>query len=293
MLGKPDATAILTKVAAPADTRERPPPSSRARRARCARSDRFQEANDAYRDAAAGAPADPAINTGVGRAVPREVQPGRSAEVVSGGAAGRSTLRRRRSSASARSARRRQSAAGGRRSRSRRSRSTRRRSTRTSFSRSRRSTPGHHDEARAGAAEGARGESVEPRGARAARRARVRRGQADASSRRRSPRRSRSRRSYGEVYRDRRRAGRAQLPVRRSGGADAARARRSIRRNPRTAGRPRHCTCCAPATSPRRAPRSRHRSRSTVRRRHLQPARHAGHARQVRDRPRRRSRSSA
>ena len=65
MLGRPDASATLGKVAALGDTATAAADLARAARARRALG-RFQEANAAYRDAAAAAPGDPAINTGWG-----------------------------------------------------------------------------------------------------------------------------------------------------------------------------------------------------------------------------------
>jgi cellulose synthase operon protein C len=65
MLGQPDATATLSKVAALAETSGDPAEVARAARALRALG-RFQDANAAYRDAAAGAPSDPAINTAWG-----------------------------------------------------------------------------------------------------------------------------------------------------------------------------------------------------------------------------------
>ena len=65
MLGRPDAAAILAKVAALAETSDEA--NELARGARALRAlGRFHEANAAYRDAASGAPADPAINTAWG-----------------------------------------------------------------------------------------------------------------------------------------------------------------------------------------------------------------------------------
>ena len=61
MLGRPDAGAILLRVAALAETSDDPLELARAARALRALG-RFQEANAAYRDASSGAPNDPGIN---------------------------------------------------------------------------------------------------------------------------------------------------------------------------------------------------------------------------------------
>jgi tetratricopeptide (TPR) repeat protein len=65
MLGRPDAAAILLRVAALAETSDDPLELARAGRALRALG-RFQEANAAYRDAASAAPNDPAVNTAWG-----------------------------------------------------------------------------------------------------------------------------------------------------------------------------------------------------------------------------------
>jgi tetratricopeptide (TPR) repeat protein len=65
MLSQPDAGTTLGKVAALAETSGDPAEVARAARALRALG-RFQDANAAYRDAAAGAPSDPAINTAWG-----------------------------------------------------------------------------------------------------------------------------------------------------------------------------------------------------------------------------------
>src|SRR5471032_3378807 len=65
MLGRPDAAAILDKVAALADSSDDPVEVARGARALRALS-RFQEANASYRDAASAAPGDAAIQTGWG-----------------------------------------------------------------------------------------------------------------------------------------------------------------------------------------------------------------------------------
>jgi len=65
MLGRPDATALLNKVAAIADRSNDPADIARGARALRALGD-FHGANGAYRDAASGAPNDPAINTAWG-----------------------------------------------------------------------------------------------------------------------------------------------------------------------------------------------------------------------------------
>src|SRR6185295_15782194 len=65
MLGRADATAILERVAAQADTSRDPQELARAGRALRALG-RFKEANAAYRDASNDAPGDAAIQTGWG-----------------------------------------------------------------------------------------------------------------------------------------------------------------------------------------------------------------------------------
>jgi tetratricopeptide (TPR) repeat protein len=65
MLGRPDAAAILGKVAALADTSDDPRDVARAARALRALG-RFQEANAAFRDAASALSSDPAVQTGWG-----------------------------------------------------------------------------------------------------------------------------------------------------------------------------------------------------------------------------------
>ena len=65
MLGKPEGTQLLTRVANTADTASRP--ADLARSARALRAlNRFDESNAAYRDAATAAPRDPAIQTAWG-----------------------------------------------------------------------------------------------------------------------------------------------------------------------------------------------------------------------------------
>ena len=208
----------------------------------------FKEANAAYRDAAAEAPKRSAIQHGLGRAVPRDVpeRPKRSS-------------RSRRRSQAIRAGRRRCSA---RRRRSpttirrRRSRPPRRRSRSIPssvdahvFLAEQATDAGQRDEAREVAGEGARGQPVEPRGALAARGARLRRGQAAdfeaevAKVLAIAP-------SYGEVYRV---AGELAAHNYRFDEAVAL-SRRALAlepQNPRDAGRARHRTCCAPATSRR------------------------------------------
>ena len=112
MLGKPDATAILSRVAAAAGRATDAAELAAGGRALRALG-RFQEANAAYRDAASLAPRDPAINTAWGELFLEKYNRRRSAEVVPGGAPGRSALRAGAARLGAR-ARRRQSAAGGR-----------------------------------------------------------------------------------------------------------------------------------------------------------------------------------
>jgi cellulose synthase operon protein C len=65
VLGQPDGTATLAKVAALADTSDDPVEVARAARALQALG-QFHDAHAAYRDAASGAPSDPAINTAWG-----------------------------------------------------------------------------------------------------------------------------------------------------------------------------------------------------------------------------------
>ena len=65
MLGQPDAAATLSKVAALVETTSDPAEVARAARALRALG-RFEDANAAYRDAATGAPSDPAVNTAWG-----------------------------------------------------------------------------------------------------------------------------------------------------------------------------------------------------------------------------------
>ena len=65
MLGRPDATALLEKVAPLADTSDDPIEMARAGRALRALG-RFHEANAAFRDASRGAPNDAAIETAFG-----------------------------------------------------------------------------------------------------------------------------------------------------------------------------------------------------------------------------------
>jgi len=65
MLGRPDATPILERVAAQADSSRDPLELARAGRALRALG-RFKEANAAYRDASTDAPGDPSIQTGWG-----------------------------------------------------------------------------------------------------------------------------------------------------------------------------------------------------------------------------------
>ena len=65
MLGRPDAVALLEKVAPLADTSNDPVEVARAARALRALG-RFHESNAAYRDAAGAAPNDPAIHTALG-----------------------------------------------------------------------------------------------------------------------------------------------------------------------------------------------------------------------------------
>ena len=128
---------------------------------------------------------------------------------------------------------------------------------------------------------------VQPRGALAARGDRVRSRTHRRTSRQLAQRVADARPRYGEVYRI---AGAARRATTASTRRSRSRARRwrSIRpiraRWPTSA-----CTCCAPATSRRaRTALERVVQGRSVRRRHLQPAADARHARQVRHRPRRR-----
>src|SRR5216117_567638 len=66
LLGRADATAILEKVAALYDTSNNPTEIARAARALRALEGRAQEANAAFREAAAGLPSDPSVQTGWG-----------------------------------------------------------------------------------------------------------------------------------------------------------------------------------------------------------------------------------
>src|SRR4051794_37079943 len=75
LLGKPDAEAVLTKIAASADTANTAAELARAARALRAL-DRAQEANAVYRDAVAEAPTDPVINTAWGELYLEKHQPG-------------------------------------------------------------------------------------------------------------------------------------------------------------------------------------------------------------------------
>ena len=282
MLGKPDAAAILTKVAASADTAQ----SGRragARRARAARarpvaggerrlsrrrrrlrrttrrstrrgascSSRSISKAEALKSFQAALQADPKWTPallGAGRSARRR-QPAAGDRARDAGARGQPVVGRRAGVSRAASDRRRPQ---------------------------RRGAPG--------AAEGARRQSVEPRRARAARRAGVRRGQARRTSRRKSPRRSRSRRATARST-----ASPASWRRTTTGSTKRSRSRaarwRSIRTNAAHARRSRRCTCCAPATSRARGPRSRRRSSSTpTTRSTFNLLRHDGHARQVRHR---------
>ena len=174
MLGRADATAILTRVAAVAEHRDRRD-GSRARRPRAARARTIpggERRLPRRRVRCAPRSGDP---HGVGRAVPREVQQARGAEVVSDGAQARSALGAGAPRLGAH-ARRRESAAGDRaREDGARDQPVGRRRPRVPRRRGGRRRPPRRGAQVA--AEGARRQSVEPRGARAARRARLRRGQ--------------------------------------------------------------------------------------------------------------------
>ena len=195
------------------------------RRARCARSAGSRKPTPPIATQPAPRPTMPPIQTAFGRSVPREVRQGRSAEVVPDGAAGRRRAGRRRWSA-----------------RRARSPTTTRRRRSTLAKRALEVNPSSVDaqiflageatdaeQARRGAAgarQGAGGQPVEPRGDRAARGALVRRGQA-AGVRGRSGQGARDRAALRRGLPRRRRAGGAQLPLRRGGRADAPRAWRS------------------------------------------------------------------
>ena len=156
---------------------------------------RFQEANAAYRDAATAAPGDAAIQTGMGRAVPREVQQRRGAEIVPDGARRPIRAGRRRCSAPrARSSDDNppQAVALAKQALEINPSSV---DAHVFLAERGRPTPDTHDEAREALREGARRQPVEPRGARAARRARLRRGQAAGVRGRGRRRRWRSRRA--------------------------------------------------------------------------------------------------
>ncbi len=193
----------------------------------------------------------------------------------------------RRFSASAQRARRRRSAAGDRPRADRRSRSTRRTSTLTCSSREQAADAGHRDEARKSLQKAL---DVNPSSLEAhallAGLAYVEDKQAEFEAEV-----AKALRDRPEVRRGlprRRRAGGAQLPLRRSGGAGRGARWRSIRRI-RAAWPTSACICCAPATS--RAPATALDASfklDRLRRRHLEPAADDGHARQVRHRDGRR-----
>ena len=139
MLGRPDAAALLEKVAPLADTSDDPVEVARGARAlralgRFPRSQRRLHLRDARR---AQRRRDP---DGVRRAVPREVRQGRSAEVVPDGAAVRSEVDAGADRLGARAGRR-EPAAGGHVRQARARGSTPRRSTRRSSSPAKRPTP--------------------------------------------------------------------------------------------------------------------------------------------------------
>jgi cellulose synthase operon protein C len=74
MLGKPDAAALLGRVAASADSAKAPAELARAARALWALN-QWQPANAAYRDAASAAPAEPDINTAWGELFLEKYEP--------------------------------------------------------------------------------------------------------------------------------------------------------------------------------------------------------------------------
>ena len=271
MLGRPDATAMLERVAPHGRHEPTIRTSWRAPRARCARSAASRKPTPRIATPRATRAERRRDQDGVGRAVPREARQRRGAEVVPDGAEGRSALGAGAARPGAR-ARRRQPAAGGQRSPSARSRSTRRRSTRTCSSPSRRSTPARTTRRarRSQKALAVNPSSLEAHALLAAHR--LRRGQA-AGVRGRGRQDARDRAELRRGLPRRRRAGRAQLPLRRGGRADAPRAR-ARRRATRARWPTSACTCCAPATSRRRATALERRS-SSIRydARHLQPAR--------------------
>ena len=157
MLGRADATPIL-------QTRGRGGVRSSRRRPRAARLGQFDEANGVFRDAVARAPKDPEVNTAWGELYLDAHQKADALELFQAALEGDAEVdagaSRRRAGAGPTTIRRRR----WRRPR-RRSSSTRRTSRRTCSSPTRRWIRISKDEARAAAAEGARRQSVEPRGA--------------------------------------------------------------------------------------------------------------------------------
>ena len=147
MLSRPMARATLSRVAALAESSRDASELARAGRALQALG-QFQEANAAFRDAAGRRARERGHPDRVGRPVPGEIQQGRSAEVLPGGAR-RSIPDLAPALLGARARARRRKPAAGRDARQARARDqSDRRSTRTSSSPIRRSTPSKRDEAR-------------------------------------------------------------------------------------------------------------------------------------------------
>ena len=288
MLGRPDADGAARKGGAARRRQQRSGRGRARRRARCARSAGSRKPTPPTATRRGAAPNDAGHQDRVGRAVPREIQQGRSAEVVSDGAAGRLRSGRRRSSA-----RRARSPTTIRRRRStlakqaleinpvvrRRARLPRRRGGRLEQAR----------RGARGAGEGAGRQPVEPRRAsRCWRRSPTSR-TSRRSSRPKSAKALAIAPSYGEVYRVAGELAARNYRFDEAVDADAPRPRARRRSNPRVAGRPRHRTCCAPATSRRPRPRSKRSFKlDPFNKLDQEPAGHDGHARQVRHRPRRR-----
>ena len=217
--------AVLEKVAPLADTSDDPNEMARAARALRALG-RFHEANAAYRDASPGAPNDPAIKTAWGELFLEKYHnaealksfqmalqtDARWTPALLGAARTLADENPPQAIAMAKQRARDQPSS----------------STRTSSSPAQAADAEQARRSAAGAGEGAGGQSVEPRRARAARRDGVRRGQAAGvrgGGRQGAGDRAELRRGLSR----RRRAGRAQLPLRRSGRSSHAAACRSTR----------------------------------------------------------------
>ena len=239
-------------------SRDRRRASWRAARARCARSASSRTPTPRTATPRPLAPRDPAINTGVGRAVPRDSTSNAEAlksfqtaleadpRYVAGAA-------RRRRARSPTTIRRRPIALA---QQGARDQPVRRRA-RTSSSPDQAADAGKRDEARELLAEGARDQPVEPRGALAARRARLRRGQARRSSRREVAKVLAIAPNYGEVYRVAGELAAHNYRFDEAVDAGAPRARSSTRDNRAGARRSRH----ASAAHRRRAGGARRRSK--------------------------------